>query len=174
MPEWERHRLTLTLLEGRRAATDGFMWQGGPVLALAVQAFLLRILADPSARLGVAIVVGVGGALATSAATLALFILHDRERAFSERIREHTDALRMEDLARRASGRDPDHPLELKGRIVWATVLGPFVAIDAVVLSATQNCVLAAIPVLVAPFIAYGFAGAWCDLSAKRQGQSSS
>ena len=163
--EWDRQKLKLGLLEGRRAASDGFMWQA-PVLTLAVQAFLLRILADDISSV-VATAVAVGGALATSAAALALFLLHDRELSFGERVDELTAEMKLGEIRRPPSGRSRDHPLELKGYVLWAIVLASFVMVDAVVLGATHGWWLV-LPVFAAVAAAYGIAEA-CSVAIRER-----
>jgi len=164
--EWERHKLRLTVLEGRRAAADGFMWQA-PVLTLAVQAFLLRILATESDAV-IATAIAAAGVLATITATLALFILHDREVGFGQRIEEEAEALGLGSLRRqRPPGRSDEHPLELAGYVVWTVVLVSFAIVDLVVLGAKQDPELALIVggVLV---LAGGVASAGSAMSRER------
>lgn len=164
--EWERRKLRLTVLEGRRSAADGFMWQA-PVLTLAVQAFLLRILATEKDPV-VATAVAAAGVLATMTAVLALFILHDREVQFAERVEDDANLLGLGSLRRQPSGRDREHPLEWKGYIVWTVVLATFAIVDLVVLGAKHDPALAlAVAAVFVPAI--GFTSEGSAMSKERE-----
>jgi hypothetical protein len=135
--EWERHKLRLGLLEGRRLAIDGFMWQA-PALTLVVQAFLLRVLTDKTVNCTVATAVAVAGILATITAALALFLLHNREFGFGKRVEMEAKALGIDPI-RRTMRKGPAHVLEIKGYAVWGVVLASFAVADGIALRYTQG-----------------------------------
>lgn len=124
------------LLEGRRLAIDGFMWQG-PTLTLVVQAFLLGVLTDDEVGWTVATAIAVAGVLACLTAMYALWLLHDRERHFSERVDEHADVLGLGKLTR-TNHRRKRHPLEWKGWLVWQLVFLVFIVADLLALIVTR------------------------------------
>jgi hypothetical protein len=134
----EEHARALTLLEGRRLAIDASMWQA-PTLTLVAQAFLLEVLTDDKVGWVVGAFVALAGVLACSAAIVALWLLRDREVAFSKRITLHTDALNLEELARTPPpDRSTRSPLEWKGYIIWTVVLAAFIVADVVALFVTR------------------------------------
>jgi hypothetical protein len=133
--DWERRKLKLTLLEGRRSEIDGYMWQA-PALTLVAQAFLLRVLTDRGVGCAVATAVAVAGALATVTAALALWILHDREYDFGKRVERQARLLGLGPIRRlQTSRRGSWNPLEVKGYVVWSVALGSFVVADAIALA---------------------------------------
>lgn len=132
----EQRSAAMALLEGRRLAIDGFTWQG-PSLTLVVQAFLLGVLTDDTVGWTVATAVAVAGVLACGMAMYALWLLHDREVHYSERVADHALALGLGD-PRRARRPNGFHPLEWKGWLIWEGVLCAFVIADVIALIATR------------------------------------
>ena len=108
------------------------MWQA-PTLTLVVQAFLLGVLTDKAVPCAVAIAVATAGVLACITAMFALALLHDRERHYSERVREHAEALTLGN-PNRTVVRSKAHPLEWKGWWLWEAVLFAFIVADVLAL----------------------------------------
>jgi hypothetical protein len=133
----ERASALLALLEGRRLATDSSMWQA-PTLTLVAQAFLLGVLTDKSVGWGVAWAVAIAGILALLTAMLALWLLHDRERHFAERVREQAALLGLGN-PNRTSRRSKRHLLEWPGWVAWEVVLAAFLVADALALALTTR-----------------------------------
>ncbi len=125
------------LLEGRRLAIDGFMWQA-PTLTLVVQAFLLGVLTDAHVGWTVATSVALAGVLACATAMYALRLLDDRAGNFSERVTDHALALGLGDLNRR-SHRPKRHPLEWEGWLIWQAALFAFIVADLLALIVTRS-----------------------------------
>jgi hypothetical protein len=136
MTDNQRER-ALELLEGRRLATDASMWQA-PSLTLVAQAFLLAILTDDDVGWTVASFVAGAGVLACLTAILALWLLHDREYDFGERVRVHAEELRLGNPNRTPKDRSKWHPLEWKGRDLWSIALAAFIVADVVALFVTR------------------------------------
>src|SRR5262245_707346 len=124
MTDDQRER-AMTLLENRRLAIDQSMWQA-PTLTLVAQAFLLSVLTDKAVNWTVATSVAGAGVLPSATAMSALWLLHDRERHFSERVKEYATMLHRGDL-NRSSARARFHPLEWRGWWFWEAVLFAFV-----------------------------------------------
>ena len=135
MTDDQRER-AMALLEGRRLAIDASMWQA-PTLTLVAQAFLLGVLTDKAVGWAVAVSVAVAGVLASGTSMFALWQLRDRERHFSERVREHAKALDLGDL-NRSSERSRLHPLEWRSWWFWEAVLFAFVVADLLALVVTR------------------------------------
>jgi hypothetical protein len=82
---WEARTASLTLMEGRRHATDQAMWHA-PAILVAGQAFLLTVLSDAELDWWARLVVLVAGALASLAAAASLLRLRSREVRYSTAI----------------------------------------------------------------------------------------
>jgi hypothetical protein len=136
-PTAAQREQTLQLLEGRRLAIDGSMWQA-PTLTLVAQAFLLGVLTNRSVGWAIAAAVAVAGVFALATAMLALWLLHDRERHFAERVKDHAVALGLGD-PNRTNQRCEVHPLEWSGWLLWEAVLFAFIVADVLALIITRT-----------------------------------
>jgi hypothetical protein len=133
----DRAAMLLPVLEGRRLATDNSMWQA-PTLTLVAQAFLLGVLTDRNVGWAVGSAVAVAGVLALATAMLALWLLHDRERHFAERVKDQAVELGLGD-PNRATERGKGHLLEWPGWLLWELVLFAFVVADVLALIVTRT-----------------------------------
>jgi hypothetical protein len=118
----------LQLLEGRRLAYDGAMWNA-PSLALIVQGLLLTVLTQKKMPLGVGIVIAVAGVLMLAVVWLALWQLQDRVGHFRDRVRDHAEALGTESPNRTAE-RHKRHALEWPLWKLWSIPFLLFAAAD--------------------------------------------
>jgi hypothetical protein len=133
----DRASTLLPLLEGRRLAMDSSMWQA-PTLTLVAQAFLLGVLIDQSVGWAVAAAIAAAGVLALATAMLALWLLHDRERHFAERVKAQAAELGLGDL-NWTTERGKSHLLEWPGWLLWEAVLFAFVVADVLALIVTRT-----------------------------------
>jgi hypothetical protein len=132
----DRALTKLHLLENRRLAIDQSTWQG-PTLTLVVQAFLLGVLTDDGVGWAVASAVAAAGISASLVSMLALWLLHDREAHYGERVKELAATLELDDLNRtNNTGR---LFLDWKGWRVWELVLFVFLVADVVALIVTRT-----------------------------------
>ena len=113
------------------------MWQA-PTLTLIAQAFLLGVLTDEGVGWWVASAVAAAGILAALTAMLALWLLHDREHHFGERVKQQAIELGLGD-PNRTSDRGNGHPLEWPGWVAWEVVLLAFLVADALALALTTR-----------------------------------
>ena len=78
------------LLEGRRLAVDGAMWQA-PTLTLVAQVFLLGVLTDGSVRFAIALFVALAGLTALVVVAVSLWQQRDRETTVRRYIDDAAD-----------------------------------------------------------------------------------
>jgi hypothetical protein len=123
----------LPLLEGRRLAYDGAMWNA-PSLALIVQGLLLTALTQNDMPLSVGIVIAGAGMLMLAVVWLALWQLQDRVGHFRDRVQDHAEALGLGN-PNRIVGRRKQHPLEWPLWKLWLLPFLGFAAADVLALA---------------------------------------
>jgi hypothetical protein len=139
----------LEILERRRLAVDASMWQI-PGLAVAGQAFLLQVIANPAVPRYPALMLAIAGAAATLAAALALTRLIEVQLVLAQHVAVHAKRLGLpkfdnDSLAVARTGRIRGmlaRTARVRGWLMWAAyllVLVCFVAADFWIWTATAR-----------------------------------